>query len=64
MIGEPPLRSEPETCTDFTPLTAFDAAVTIPSGDFAATPLSEAPPHPAMPPARAAAHTANVEMRI
>jgi hypothetical protein len=50
-------------------LTAFVAALTIASGDLAATPLSvplllEDPPHPAIPPASATANTANVELRV
>src|SRR5437868_466080 len=47
LVGEP-LFIEPETWTDFAPLIAVVAAATIASGDLAATPLLDAPPHPAI----------------
>jgi hypothetical protein len=46
-IGEPLFTIDPETWTDCASLIACVAAATIASGDLPATPLSDAPPHPA-----------------
>src|SRR5213080_63936 len=58
VTGVLPFTTEPATWTDFAPLIAFLAATRISSGDLAATPLLDAPPHPAK--VAAAAETARM----
>src|SRR5690242_18608694 len=52
VIGDPPLTSEPETCTDLAPSEATFVAARMSAGALSATPLpaeseEELPPHPA-----------------
>src|SRR5690242_7940336 len=62
VTGVLPFTTEPPTWTDFAPLIAFLAATRISSGDLAATPLLDAPPHPAI--VAAAAETARIANNV